>query len=75
MSDLYGAVDIDESVVVGEYAVSIGPRAYVAAGAVVTRDVPPDHIATGTNVLTPMSRWSGERLQTLIAPWTTGEPR
>ncbi|MCY7289174.1 MAG: hypothetical protein LH624_13210 [Cryobacterium sp.] len=61
------------AVVVGP--VSIGPRAYVAAGAIVTRDVPPDHIATGTNVLTPTSRWPGERLQTLIAAWTTGEPR
>lgn len=58
------------AVVVG--AVSIGPRAYVAAGAIVTRDVPPDHIATGVNVLTPTSRWPGTRAQALIAAWTTG---
>jgi acetyltransferase-like isoleucine patch superfamily enzyme len=56
------------AVVVG--AVSIGPRSYVAAGAIITHDVPPDHVATGTNVLTPTSRWPGTRLQSLIMAWT-----
>lgn len=51
--------------------VRIGPRSYVAAGAVVTRDVPPEHVVTGINNLTPMSRWSGERLSALIRKWTT----
>lgn len=56
------------AVVVG--GVSVGPRAYVAAGAIVTRDVPPDHIVTGANIFTPASSWPGERLQALIAAWT-----
>jgi acetyltransferase-like isoleucine patch superfamily enzyme len=46
--------------------IRIGPRSYVAAGAVITKDVPPEHVATGTNILTPMDQWSGERLQGLI---------
>lgn len=56
------------AVVIG--GVRVGPRSYVAAGSVISRDVPPEHIATGTNVLTPTSRWSGTRLQSLIASWT-----
>jgi acetyltransferase-like isoleucine patch superfamily enzyme len=58
------------AVVVG--GVHIGPRAYVAAGAIVTRDVPPDHVATGTNSFTPTSRWPGRRLQPLISAWRSG---
>lgn len=57
------------AVVVG--GVRIGPRSYVAAGAVVTRDVPPEHISTGTNVCTPVADWTGKRLGDLIAAWTT----
>lgn len=65
---------IHEDVVVGFNAtvvggVSIGPRSYVAAGAVVTRDVPPAHIVTGLNVLTPVSEWPGARLKDLITHW------
>jgi acetyltransferase-like isoleucine patch superfamily enzyme len=51
--------------------VRIGPRSYVAAGAVVTRDVPPEHVVTGVNVLTPASEWNGEILKGLIRHWTT----
>ncbi|MGW0660106.1 hypothetical protein [Streptodolium elevatio] len=49
--------------------VRIGPRSYVAAGAVVTKDVPPGYVVTGVNVLTPTERWSGRRLQSLIHHW------
>lgn len=37
----------------------IGPRAYVCAGAVVTRTVPPLHIAHGVNNIIPREQWSG----------------
>jgi acetyltransferase-like isoleucine patch superfamily enzyme len=49
--------------------VRIGPRSYVAAGAVVTKDVPPEHIVTGVNVHTPAAQWTGRRLQSLIRHW------
>lgn len=50
--------------------VRIGPRSYVAAGAVVTKDVPPEHVVTGINVHTPVAHWTGKRLGALIAHWT-----
>lgn len=49
--------------------VRVGPRSYVASGAVVTRDVPPEHIVTGTNQCTPAAEWRGQRLQSLIQHW------
>lgn len=39
--------------------VRIGPRAYVTAGAIITRDVPPNHVATNRNELIPLGRWPG----------------
>lgn len=50
--------------------VTVGPFSYVAAGAVVTRDVPPHHIAVNVNELVPASRWPGSRLAGLIDSWT-----
>jgi acetyltransferase-like isoleucine patch superfamily enzyme len=50
-------------------AVRVGPRSYVAAGAMVTKDVPPGHVVTGVNVHTPAQRWPGRRLQGLIQHW------
>lgn len=49
--------------------VRIGPCSYVAAGAIVTKEVPPQHIVTGTNMLTPIAQWRGERLGPLIGHW------
>ncbi|MFF4989316.1 DapH/DapD/GlmU-related protein [Streptosporangium saharense] len=49
--------------------VRIGPRSYVAAGAVVTKDVPPECVVTGVNVQTPAAQWKGRRLQNLIGHW------
>lgn len=49
--------------------VAVGPRSYVAAGAVVTRDVPPEHVATGANEFTPVDRWTGIRLRDWIEHW------
>lgn len=40
--------------------ISLGPRAYVAAGAIVTKDVPPEHIAYGENSLCHYSEWPGQ---------------
>lgn len=58
-----GAI-IHEQVMIGfgaliTNAVSIGPRAYVCAGATVSRDVPPLHIAYGTNQICSASEWRG----------------
>lgn len=56
--------------------IRIGPRSYIAAGAVATKDVPPEHIVTGINQHTPAWAWRGERLRGLIAYWTaTPQPR
>lgn len=51
--------------------VRVGRRSYVAAGAVVTKPVPPEHVVTGINVQTPAAQWPGERLQDLIRYWRT----
>ncbi len=47
----------------------LGPRSYVAAGAVVTTDVPPMHVVTGTNQRTHAAAWPGRGLQELLAHW------
>jgi len=53
--------------------VRIGPCSYVAAGAVVTKDVPPLHVVMGTNVQIPAADWPGRRLQDLLDHWRTLE--
>jgi len=75
--------DVDESppivendVVVGYRAlivgnVRIGPYVYIAAGAIVTKDVPPWHIVIGTNRHIPFSDWKGKRLKELVSFWTS----
>jgi serine acetyltransferase len=40
--------------------VVIGERAYVCAGAIVTRDVPARHIASGVNRIVPYEEWPGD---------------
>jgi len=39
--------------------VVIGSKAYVCAGAIVTRDVPPGHVAYGVNKIVPAAEWKG----------------
>lgn len=46
-----------DALVVG--GVVIGPRAYVCAGAIVTRDVPAMHVAFGVNKIVPFDKWNG----------------
>jgi len=46
--------------------ITVGCRSYVAAGSVVTRDVPPDTIVTGVNHFTAFDAWRGSRLRAHI---------
>ncbi len=54
--------------------VRIGPRSYIAAGAIVTKDVPPEHIVIGSNDHTPIRQWNGTKLAPLIEHWLAGQP-
>lgn len=42
--------------------ITIGHHAYITAGALVTKDVPPKHIVIGTNRMIPHQQWKGEKL-------------
>lgn len=69
-----GSPVIDPEAVVGYHATVIGPvrigrHSYVAAGATVTRDVPPGHVVTAVDQRTPLREWSGSGLEGLIAHW------
>jgi len=55
------------SIIVGN--VTIGPFSYVAAGAIVTKNVPSWHIAIGKNDLIHWEDWKGESLKKLFAHW------
>jgi len=46
-----------DALVIG--GITIGMRAYVCAGAVVTRDVPARHVAYGVNKVLPFEQWHG----------------
>ena len=54
--------------------VRVGPRSYVTAGAIVTRDVPPGYVVTGINTLTLAADWQGGRLRELLAHWQQPNP-
>lgn len=58
------------SVIAG--GVSIGPRAYVCAGATIIGDVPPAHIAFGHNRIVPASEWEGPLARNPIFKLTGG---
>ena len=47
-----------DAIVVGE--IKVGAGAYICAGATVTKDVPPQNIAHGTNKIIPYSEWPGD---------------
>lgn len=65
---------IEHDVVIGYGAtvvggVRIGPYSYVAAGAVVTTDVPSGRVVVGINVQTPITDWTGRRLSDALRSW------
>lgn len=47
-----------DAIVIG--GIEIGPFAYVCAGAIVTKSVPPYHIASGVNTVTHFKDWPGK---------------
>jgi len=53
-----GAFVGHESLLIGD--ILIGERSYVCGGAIVTRDVPPKHIAYGVNNIVHHNEWPGE---------------
>jgi len=53
------------AIIVG--GISVGPNAYVAAGAIVTKDVPEGVIVTGVNKVTRRESWLGRRLTAWVA--------
>lgn len=62
------APSVSDDVVVGMGAiivggVQLGARSYIAAGAIVTRNVPPDTIVINVNRMIPRANWRGKRLE------------
>lgn len=60
-----GSATVEDQVFIGFNALVIGGvtlrrGAYVCAGAVVTRDVPPNYVAYNVNKMVPQSEWPGE---------------
>lgn len=56
---------LEQRVFVGRGAVvvggaRVGAGAYIAANAIVTRDVPPDHVVINKNEFVPISAWPGD---------------
>ncbi len=60
------------SVIVG--GVTIGANSYVAAGAVVTKDVPPRSVVIGTNQIIPASEWRGSKIPPGFWDWEGAAP-
>jgi acetyltransferase-like isoleucine patch superfamily enzyme len=53
--------------------VSVGPNSYVAAGAVVTKDVPPGHLAIGVDRVVPSKEWRGANLRPDFWNWSQAD--
>lgn len=51
--------------------VTVGKRSYVAAGAIVSRDVPPDTVVMGYNQHRPLSEWEGSLRDDYLASFPT----
>lgn len=69
---------IENDVVVGYNAtvvggVTIGHHSYIAAGATVTEDVPPEHVVTGVDSHTHLREWSGKELPAVIDEWLSSD--
>jgi acetyltransferase-like isoleucine patch superfamily enzyme len=68
------APTIEAEAVIGYHAtvvgdVRVGRRAYVAAGVIVTRNVPEEHVVTGANEHVALRAWTGKRLRALRDHW------
>ena len=80
--DAVGAIDIRDNVFIGHQAivmpgVTIGPNAIVAAGTVVTKNVPPNSVVAGTpaRVVGTLDDYVARRIrQTASLPWR-GHPQ
>lgn len=67
---LHGStIGMNASVIGG---ISVGPFSYVVAGATVTKDVPPQHVAIGTNEFIHRKDWRGRKLQDYLS-WVAGQ--
>lgn len=55
------------AVIIGN--VTVGPFAYIAAGAVINKDVPARTIVSRDGRIIPASKWKGKRLQRLVQWW------
>ncbi len=55
-----------DAIVVGE--ITIGAGAYICAGTIITRDVPPKHVAHGVNKVIPYSQWRGKLQRSAFFP-------
>lgn len=49
--------------------VTVGEAAYVAAGAIVTKDVPPQHVVTGVNIQYSAADWRGDLMKCYLSGW------
>jgi len=49
--------------------IEIGSHCYIAAGAIVTKSVPPKHVVLGVNRRIPLHKWKGKKLRRLIELW------
>ena len=59
-------VGFDAKIVGG---ITVGHNSYVAAGAIVTKDVPPKSVVIGVNSVIAWDRWSGEKLSRAFWDW------
>ena len=55
------------AIIVG--GVTIGENSYIAAGAIVTKDVPSKSIVVGINDITPADQWRGRKLSSEYWTW------
>ena len=63
-----GSAIIGDDVFIGCDATIVGPikiesGAYICAGAIVTKSVPSQHVASGVNKISPYSEWPGKALR------------
>ncbi len=74
IGESFGAPIIEDFAVVGLGAkifggVVVGSRSYVAAGSLVSEDIPSRSIVLGDNCIIPCSQWKGRGLQILFDFW------